>query len=110
LPEFADPVPETPTFKAALFVPDVVVKLTLVEGVAPAPPPRTSPPEDSTAEDTSVPAAVKPKMPPDVPPLSPVPPFGVGSTPVTPEAGTEDALAAVVAAVAVDAFPLMLIL
>jgi hypothetical protein len=49
-------------------------------------------------------------MPPDVPLLSPVPPFVIGNTPVIPEAGTDDAVAAVVAEVAVAALPVTLML
>src|SRR5512139_2625365 len=51
-------------------------------GVAPAPPPRTSALAIRATEEAAVPAAVKPKMPPDVPEVSPVPPCATDAAPV----------------------------
>ena len=52
-------------------------------GVAPVPPPSTTPLRVRAADDASVVEPVKPSTPPDVPEVMPVPPFPTGSVPLT---------------------------
>lgn len=61
----------------------IPVPVVVVEGAAPAPPPITSAFAARTPELASVLAALKYGSPPEVPPVSPVPPLATGNVPVT---------------------------